>query len=317
MTEPTTHRLTWNDCPARVRARVGDVLGAPVRAHRSAHGGFSPSTAELVTARNGRTAFVKAVTTRANAGSMRLNLQEAENLEHMPPAVPAARLIASFREGPWFVLMIEAVEGSLPTLPWTPSVLDAVLETLDALQREATPSPLPSAPSVPDLIGEDLRGFERVHADPPADLDPWIRARIGDLATAGTDGIASLDGDTLCHTDLRADNLLVRADGSVVIVDWAWAGRGSRVADALQLLASVDDSDGALDVDARIDALMDRHGAPRSDATDVLAGILGFFVDASRWDVDPSLPTLGEHRRSSRDQLLRMVRRRWEREGRP
>jgi aminoglycoside phosphotransferase (APT) family kinase protein len=316
MTEAATHRLTWDDLPVVVRDRVGDVLGAPVCAHRSVQGGFSPSTAEVVTSRNGHRAFVKAVTAGVNEGSMRLNLQEAENLEHIPPEVPAARLVASFWEGPWFVLVIEAVEGSIPTLPWTPPLLDAVLETLDQLQREATPCPLPDVPSVPDLIGQDLRGFERVLAEPPEELDPWVRRHLDDLAAAGAEGIAALDGDTLCHTDLRADNLLVKGDGSVVIVDWAWAGRGSRVADALQLLASVEDADGALDLDARIDALMDRHGAQRFAATDVLAGILGFFVDAARRDTDPTMPTLGEHRRRSRDQLLPIVRRRWELEGR-
>ena len=50
----------------------------------------------------------------------------------------------------------------------------------------------------------------------------------------------------------------------------------------------------------------------RQCGTDVLAGILGFFVDAARWPEDPRLPLLGAHRARSRDTLFALVRERWD-----
>lgn len=316
MAEPATHRLTWEDLPPAVHVRVELLLGSPVAATRTAVGGFSRSTASIVTAANGRSVFVKAVTAEVNAGSMALNRDEARHLARLPEEIPAPMLRDAFEEGPWFVVVIDAIPGTTPREPWTAADLDAVLATLDDLQRVGTPTPLVGTPSVADALGPDLRGFERVLADVPADLDDWLCPRRESLARAAARGIAPLDGDTLCHSDLRADNVLIRPDGSVVLVDWAWASRGSRFADALQFLSSIEDPHGRLDLDGRIDAVMDRHGVPREVATDVLIGILGFFVDAARWPWDPSLPTLLEHRATMRDRLLSLVRRRWEAEDR-
>ena len=96
------------------------------------------------------------------------------------------------------------------------------------------------------------------------------------------------------------------------LVDWAHASVGSPVADALQLLSSVDDPCGALKVDEKVDALLAAHDLPSATGTDVLVGILGFFVDAAR--LPSTLPSLREHREARRDGLLPLVRTRWERE---
>jgi thiamine kinase-like enzyme len=47
-------------------------------------------------------------------------------------------------------------------------------------------------------------------------------------------------GETLLHADLRADNLLITADG-VMVVDWPYAVTGARWLDGLLLLVSVAD----------------------------------------------------------------------------
>lgn len=182
-----THRLRWEDLPLPVCTRVETLLGAPVLETRSATGGFSSSSAEIVTTAGGSRAFVKAVTSRINAASEELNRREAATLAALPREVPAPQLLDAFSEGDWFVMLIEAADGALPQQPWQPRELDVVLE-------------------------------------------------------------------------------------------------------ALETLAQV--------------------------ATDMLAGILGFFVDAARLPTDPSLPTLRQHRRATRDQLFPMVRDRWIREGR-
>lgn len=277
---------------------------------RSCVGGFSPSTAEVLTSSGGRSVFVKAVRASDNPSSPVLNRFEANALSGIPRGAPAPALLDAFDDGPWFVMVTEVGAGELPTVPWHRDDLDAVLAALHTLQATSTPCPVPGLRSISDVLGPDLQGFDRVAADPPDDLDPWLSARLPALRTASARGILALDGDTLCHTDLRADNVLVTADGRVTFVDWAWACRGSRFADALQLLASVEDPTGELDVSGRIDGLLDRVGEHRATGTDVLAGILGFFVDAARRP-DHGLPGLTEHRLRSRDVLMPLVRGRW------
>lgn len=307
-----TNRLTWDDLPEPVRRRVHLHLGAEVVSTTSCSGGFSPSTAEIVVGENGRRLFVKAVRAADNPDSIDLNRAEARALTRMPVAAPVPRLVGVFDEGDWLVLVTEAAEGALPALPWDRGDLDHVLEALDVLEASATPCPVPGLPSVPDVLGDDMHGFDRVAADPPASLDPWVAEHLDELRAAAVRGIAKLAGDTLCHSDLRADNLLIAPGGKVAIVDWAWASRGSRVADALQLLSSIDDPTGGLQLSARVDEVLDRHGLPPHVGTDVLAGILGFFVDAARLPVPPSLPPgLPAHRVARRDGLLPLVKERW------
>jgi len=307
-----TGRLTWDDLPPALRRRLEELLGDPVARTRSCMGGFSPSSAEILTASSGRELFVKAVRGRDNTGSLRLNRDEAAVLAALPATSPAPSLVDSFTDGEWFVLVTEVAPGSLPDQPWTSEQLDRVLEALDRLQARATPSPVGGLRSVTDSLGPDMRGFDRVAADPPEELDPWLRGHLDELRAAARRGIDALDGDTLCHADVRSDNLLLTGDGAVALVDWAWASRGSRIADALQLLSSVEDPEGALGVNARVDAVLDAHRLPHQVGTDVLAGVLGFFVDAARRPHDPSLPLLGVHRRARRDSLLPLVRARWE-----
>lgn len=306
-----TRRLTWDDFPSALRGRLEALLGASVERTRSCTGGFSPSSAEILTAHSGRELFVKAVRGRDNPGSMQLNRDEAAVLAALPATSRVPSLVDSFVEGEWFVLVTEVAPGSLPKQPWTAEQLDLVLQALDALQAVATPSPLGGLRHVTETLGPDMLGFDRVAADPPEDLDPWLRDRLDELRAAARCGIHALDGDTLCHSDVRSDNILLADDGAVAFVDWAWASRGSRIADALQLLSSVEDPKGALGVNARVDAVLDSHELPHQVGTDVLVGVLGFFVDAARWPTDPSLPFLQRHRRARRDSLLPLVRARW------
>ncbi|MGP9538000.1 phosphotransferase [Brachybacterium sp. AOP43-C2-M15] len=307
-----THRRTWDDFPPALRGRLERLLGGSVVSTRSCTGGFSPSSAEVLTAASGRELFVKAVRDLDNPRSRDLNRAEARVLASLPASAPVPALVDAFAQGEWFVLVTEVARGALPGQPWTPAQLDKALDALDALQAVTTPCPLDGLRSVVETLGPDMLGFEQVAADPPEDLDPWIRERLDALRAAAKRGIEALDGDTLCHADVRADNMLLADDGTVRFVDWAWASRGSRVADALQLLSSVEDPGGSLGVNARVDAVLAAHDLPRQVGTDVFAGVLGFFVDAARWPHEPSLPFLLPHRRARRDSLLPLVRERWD-----
>ncbi|WP_170957795.1 phosphotransferase [Brachybacterium timonense] len=310
-----SRRLSWDDLPHALRASIEEgVLGAPVIDVRSCSGGFSRSTAEIVRSTKGQELFVKAIRELENPETARLNRIEAATLSRLPSAVPAPRLLTVLTHDDWIVLVTEVAPGCMPETPWTSRQLETVLTALDSLQQAVTPCPLGDVPTLVATLGPDMLGFERVTEDPPEGLDPWIQSRLPRLCLSARAGIAALEGDTLCHSDLRSDNILITERGVVTLVDWAWACRGSRVADALQLLSSVEDPCGTLDVSGLVDGVLARHDIAPTVGTDVLVGILGFFVDAARKPVDPGLPTLQAHRRRARDSLLTLVQSRWDRE---
>ncbi|MFC0673702.1 aminoglycoside phosphotransferase family protein [Brachybacterium hainanense] len=301
-------RLRWSDLPETVRGRIEHRLGGEVAWTVPCSGGFSPSTAEVVGADNGRRLFVKAVRAEDNPASVTMNRREAATLARIPSAAPVPAYVDAFEDGDWFVLVTEVGAGATPSLPWDVQDLEHVLEALDVLRSEATPCPVPGLGTASESLAHDFHGFARVDADPPAGLDPWLAEHLPQLVEAERRAIAAVDGETLCHLDLRSDNLLIAPGGGVSVIDWAHACRGAAWLDALLLLGTVDDRDGALGVSGRIDELMDHHGVPRSVATDVLTAFLGFFVDGARRPDPPQVPGLAAHRARYAGWLVPLLR---------
>jgi len=291
-------RITWYDLPAHVRAEVERMLGAPVVHAASQAGGFSPGTADRVVTRTGERAFVKAVSPAQNPRSAEMARQEAFITAALPAHAPTPALLGTFDDGDWVVLVLEDIDGRHPRTPWVADELDAAVRGLRYLARALTPSPLPGAPAAADHLAHDLGGWRRIAADPPADLDPWAAAHLDDLVRAADRGLASLTGDTLTHCDVRADNMLLRADGSVVFVDWPWACAGPDWLDTALLAINVivHGGDG--------DAILPPAGA------DVVTGFTGYFLDAARQPPPPGLPTVRAFQRAQGDALLPWMRRR-------
>ncbi len=291
-------RITWHDLPPHVRAAVEDVLGAPVTAAVSQAGGFSPGTADRVVTRTGERGFVKAVSPAQNPRSAELARREAVITAALPAGAPTPALLGTFDDGEWVVLVLEDVDGRHPRTPWVADELDAAVRGLRDLARALTPAPLPDVPAAADHLAGDLGGWRRIAADPPADLDPWAAARLDELIAAADRALGSLAGDTLVHCDVRADNMLLRPDGSVVFVDWPWACRGPDWLDTALLAANVlgHGGDG--------DAVLPPGGA------DVVTGLTGYLLDAARQPAPPGLPTVRAFQRAQGDALLPWMRRR-------
>jgi len=209
MVAATGARIGWDELPAVVRQAVEEIVGATVIAAESQHGGFSPGVAARLRAENGRRAFVKAVSPDQNDESPGLHRREARVSAALPPEAPAPRFLGSYDDGHWIALVLEDVEGRHPQTPWIRDELEAVLRTLDGLARAGTPCPVPDLPQASAALADDFRGWDRVAANPPADLDPWVAANLDWLREQSRRGLAAMDGVTLVHFDIRADNLLL------------------------------------------------------------------------------------------------------------
>jgi aminoglycoside phosphotransferase (APT) family kinase protein len=312
---PGSPRLPYADLPAELRARIEAALGSAVVSAETRSGGFSPGTAAVVTCADGSGAFVKAVGTPLNPDTHRLHRQEALVAAALPAPLPTPRLRWSTEvtlgDDVWVALVFDVVDGAPPRLPWTVSSASAVLPALADLAAAATPCPVPGLGTLADKVAEDLTRWSHLAVEPPDDLQPWERHHLDWLAEAPLRLAASggLDGDTLVHLDVRADNLLVRPDGSVVVVDWPRAARGAAWVDTV-LFALDAAVHGGVDPE---ELLRDAPLVARADpaaVTDLVLGLTGMWAAAMRRPAPPGLPTVRDFQRRFHDAALAWGRRR-------
>lgn len=290
-------RIGWGDLPERVQHAVTDILGSEVVAAVSQPGGFSPGTADRVRTAGGRRAFVKAVSAAQNEHSPNFHRREARVTAVLPPHAPTPTLLGTYDDGDWVALVLTDVEGRHPATPWRP---DDLASTRAALEELASIPAPPDVPTAGEYLEPDFTGWHRLRADPPANLDEWTATHLDDLCRLAEHGLTALAGDTLTHTDIRADNVLVGPDGTVTVIDWPHATRGPAWLDTLMLLVNVRLYGGHPDL-ATINA-------DRQDLIGALAGLGGFFADAARLPAPPGLPSLRAFQQAHADVLVAWLR---------
>jgi aminoglycoside phosphotransferase (APT) family kinase protein len=294
-------RIVWSQLPQHVRDACEEIVGDRVVETTSQAGGFSPGTADRVVTASGRRAFVKAVGASLNTHSVELARQEIRVTRTLPETSPAPGFIGSFDDGDWVAIVLEDIDGRHPRTPWVEDEIDATVTALRELARTLTPSPMTDAPRASDRLGHDLRGWSRLAAEPPVDLDPWVRAHLDSLSAAAESGVAALaEGDTLTHCDIRADNLLVRPDGRIIVVDWPWGCIGPDWLDRVLLAANVIVHGG--DAGRVLAGIDPRHAA------DVITALAGYFMWQYRQPAPPSLPTVRAFQRAQGEALLPWLR---------
>lgn len=290
-----------------VRTWVQEQLGAPVVHAETQDGGMSPGCAARLRAADGATAFVKAVSAESNPRTPKLFRHEIAVLSRLPPAEYRPDLLATYDDGTWVALLFADVDGDHPDLRDADQAA-AVWSTVEAQARELTPAP--DGLEI-DILADNTRrwadGWATMAADPAGRLPAWATPRVDGL----TDRVAALadrlSTESLCHWDVRNDNLLLRADGSVVIFDWGMARRGPSWGDLFMLcLAWADHPRFDEDV-ARLDA--DPHVV-----TDLLLGLGGWLALRSSEPAPPGIPTMPAFQRREANRLLIAAERRLSRE---
>lgn len=294
----TRTRLTFAELPGHVREWVEGVLGAPVARTMPTSGGYSPGVAEGLFTADGSAVFLKAGHPSRNPDSPALLRSELRTLRSMPSGLPIAALINALDEGPdgWVALVLEHVPGRQAPLPWTNATIGAALTSLADLRDPLTPAPPGDWDDARDPLRDMFAHWPEL-AD-VADLDPWLAERRHALADAAGEVLAELAGDTLVHLDLRADNLMLRPDGRLIVVDWAWAVRGPAWLDpALLAIEFISSAVPEVDADAWVARIADDYGICTDLIVQVLVGVLSFFEHAGRQPDPPGLPTLREFQR--------------------
>jgi hypothetical protein len=303
----TGQRITWTDVPARVRAGVEHVLGGRVVHAASQSGGFSPGTADRVLLDNGGRAFVKAVSPLQNPDSPDLLRQEGDHLAVLGASRHVPELIGRYDDGYWIAVIMEEIDGRCPSVPWSRDHVDLALSTLADLAVELTPTPIRDLRPIAEGFSTLFAGWRRLREEPSQPIRPWVGDHLEDLAELSESTLGQLVGDTVVHCDVRADNLLVRPDGSMVVVDWPWALVGPDWLDRFLLLINID-LYGGHDVEALVARYL--YGVDPTLITGTLAGLCAFFTDAGRQPPVPGLPTLRAFQQAQADSTTAWLRRR-------
>jgi aminoglycoside phosphotransferase (APT) family kinase protein len=301
-------RLHWSDLPEQVRAAAEHEIGADVVSDRPQTGGFSPGLASRLEFGNSVRVFAKAISVARNPRSPGLYRREIEVMTALPESVPAPRLRWSYDDGDWVMLILDDVEGTMPTEPWNPAQFAQVLTALEQLSDALTPAPIP-AMSIVDDLAENFRSWHTIAADPAlvGRLAPWAATNLGRLVELESRWSAAAVGETLCHADLRADNLLLTADGGVMVVDWPYAVTGAPWIDALLFLPSVT-ATSPIDPEHAWTSFRPARDADPDAVNAVLAAVAGDFLYQSLLPAPPNLPTLRAHQHEKGNAALTWLR---------
>lgn len=313
----TSRRPTWAQLPTSVRSAVGRVAGAAVvDAEPPVRSGFTGSYAGIVSTGRGDRVFAKAGAPDQPHVVAALQ-QEATVLAALPPGIPAPRLVGFDSVDGWSVLVLEVVSGEMPGQPWTAAAVDAVHRACLAMADVGTPW----TATDPDLghrmsTDPDILAVARALADGSfrygAEQPTWLPAharRVGELVL---DAEGRFDGDTLCHGDLRPDNLLVSRAGVATVVDWNWVGAAAAWVDWIGLLPLM--AAQGVDTDTLVTSSPLTRDADPDDLDAYLASIAAYMLGGYRNEPPPGCtPALRQHQLLMAHAFLEFLRgrRRW------
>ena len=289
-------RLAWSDVPIEARSALEQWLGSSIIAADSQPTGFSPGVAARLSTADGRRVFVKAAGPRPNPDVPAIHRREALITSLLPAAAPVPRLLWTYddRENDWVVLVFEQVDGQHPAQPWRADELKRVMNTLARLADVLTPSPLPpgTVGSAREEFSTRLCGWRYLIGDQTSciRLDNWSSRHLEGLAQLEANAPAAVEGDTLLHFDVRADNLLLTPD-RVWIVDWPLACVGAAWVDAVFFAPSVAMQGGPSPEDLIASHPAIRNAEPAS-ITAAVAATAGFFTQKALLPPPPGLPTV-------------------------
>lgn len=261
----TALRPTWESLPAQVRHTVESRLGSTVVQARSQDSGFTPGLASRLLLADGRRVFVKAASTEMAPWIVEAYRRECEVTAALPAGVHAPRALWTAEDGPWFVAVVEDVEGHHPRRPWCDDELETVLAMLAENARLLMPPPHGlRLPLLADELADELAMVR--------DLDlPWH-----DTCVELAERMLACPATTVVHTDVRDDNVLLTGSGAVT-VDWNFVAAGPAWFDTVSLLVQAH-GDG-LDCDS----LLARGPLTRDLDPDLVDGMLALLLGYLTW----------------------------------
>lgn len=302
----TSRRLEWAFLPPNLRAYVERKCGSPVVEAISQTSGFTPGFASVLICADGSRHFVKAASVKAQRLFADSYREEARKLAALPVGVPSPRLLWHLDDD-WVALGIRYVDGRAPRRPWRLADLDSALDALEVVANELTPPPaVLSLDAMEDDFAPMVAMWDHVKATRP---ELPHREEAATLAASFAEVVG---GETLVHTDVRDDNLLVDGDGKVWICDWNWPVVGAAWIDTL--LTLIGPRGDGVDVEPVLATRRLIRDVPPDAIDRVLALLVGYFWKSADDPVPSTSPYIREHQRWQGDVVWQWLseRRGWE-----
>jgi aminoglycoside phosphotransferase (APT) family kinase protein len=286
----TARRLQWAHLPPHIRALVEGHCGSAVVDASSRDSGFTPGLASVLTCADGSRHFVKAASVQAQKMFAESYREEARKLAGLPAGTPAAALRWVHDDDSWVVLGLEYVDGRAPHRPWRRPDLDAALAALARAADVLTPPPAGLGLATFAEEFEALPGF-------------WDQVRAAHPGLAHSDEAAALAarfaevtaGDTVVHTDVRDDNILLTPDGGAVLCDWNWPVIGAAWLDTVLLM--IGPRGDGLDVEAVLAETPLTRDVPAEHIDIAIALVTAYFLKSAGDPVPPTSPYIREVQR--------------------
>jgi Phosphotransferase enzyme family len=221
---------------------------APMTWRRSAGGGYTPAERWIVEFDDGNRAFAKVGTIDRIGEWLRMERRAYAEIggSFMP------RLMG-WADGPAPALLLEDLSDAHWPPPWGATLVQQMLDTLEAVAATRCPDWAPSIHEQTDIFS----GWSRVARAPGPFLalgmvtPGWLDAALPDLTAH--EHPAELEGSALLHFDVRSDNVCFTPDRAL-LVDWNWIGRGNPLFDVAAWLPSLEREGGPAPEDVRPEA---------------------------------------------------------------
>jgi len=284
-------RIDWTQLPADLRMRIESWLNTHVTAAVTQPSGFSPGVASTLSLSDGREVFIKAAHPSTNPHAPRLHRREALIAASLPREAPVPSYLGCLDEGEdgWVVLAFDLVRGRHPHEPWTDPDLETVYAGLHQLTDLLTPSPVETEPAS-EFFARHLRGWQLLSNYPQPGLDTHTRARVTELAALEAEAPRAVQGESLLHLDIRADNILI-SDGKPYFIDWPHARVGASWVDWVAMAPSVAMQGGPAP-EVFLSRFRRRADVPEAAIDQTIAALAGYFTYQSLLPEPSELPNL-------------------------
>jgi hypothetical protein len=281
----TSTRPAFGELPGPVRAGIEAAAGSAVDvAFPPVTTGFTGAYAGLLALRDGRRVFAKAAGPAAPFALQAIP-REARILDLLAGRATAPLPVGAARVDDWQLLVLEAIDGHLPGMPWTEADAEAAhAACLELAQLDPSSVAELTETFLAEDVGRDTAALACLDelasgARPwPDGIPPLARGPARELARLGGLAAEALAGDRLVHSDLRPDNMLVTPSGRARVLDWNWVTRGPVWCDYAGLLPLM--AHHGLDVEPRMARSPLLEGVDDEAVDAFLAIIVGYLVDA-------------------------------------
>jgi phosphotransferase family enzyme len=290
----TARRLEWPHLPPQIRAVVEERCGSPVVDAETQGAGFTPGFASILTCEDGSRHFVKAASVKAQRMFAEAYREEIRKLTALPADAPAPRLLWTHDADDWVVFATEYVDARQPGRPWRAEDLDRALRMTAAMADLLTPAPAElELPTFAEEYADWPALWDRLRAAPP-DL-PGLPEHLDEAAALAGRFAEVTAGSTVGHMDIRDDNLLLTADGRVLLCDWNWPVVGAAWLDTVLLM--IGPRGDGLDVDTVLAASPVTRDVPAEAVDVVIALVTAYFLVSATQPVPSTSPHIRDAQR--------------------